>query len=318
MQTETTAPADTTTTAPAGTAAPATQTTTTPPASGQEGAAAGQGQPNADTTAAPANGQGTDPGTQQGQTDPADGTAPNEQDRDDAGRFKSKIQKRIDELTHARHAAEREAARWRAIAEGTQKGNPAPQAHEFATDEDYEAALQQHRIDEAARKVAANQASQAAEQYQQEAAGAVDATYDQRAQEAARRIPDFVKVVGEADIQITHDMLAALKASAHGPDIVYALAKNPAEAARIASLPAAQMYMALGAMEARAAAAAPAPSTATSAPAAAAAPAARTTSAPPPARPAGTASAPPNTDPTNMSMDEYKAWRKGQGSKYIS
>lgn len=318
MQTETTAPAATTTTAPAGQVDQTTQTTTTPPAGGQEGAAAGQVQPGAGTTAAPANGQEAAPGTQQGQTDPADGTAPNEQDRDEGGRFKSKIQKRIDELTHARHAAEREAARWRAIAEGTQKGNPAPQAHEFATDEDYEAALQQHRIDEAARKVAANQASQAAEQYQQEAAGAVDATYNERAQEAARRIPDFVDVVGKADIQITHDMLAALKASAHGPDIVYALAKDPAEAKRIAGLPAAQMFMALGAMEARAAAAAPAASAATSAPAAAAAPAARTTSAPPPARPAGAASAPPNTDPANMSMDEYKAWRKGQGSKYIS
>jgi hypothetical protein len=316
MQTETTAPAvDTTATAPAAQAAPTQQTTTTPPASGSEG----QAQPAG--TAAPAAGQNADQGTQQGQPGQADGTTTTEgteADRDDAGRFKSKIQKRIDELTHARHAAEREAARWRAIAEGTQKGNPAPQAHEFATDDDYEAALQQHRIDEAARKVAANQASQAAEQYQQEAAGAVDATYNERAAEAARRIPDFVDVVGKADIQITHDMLAALKASAHGPDIVYALAKNPAEAQRIAGLPAAQMFMALGAMEARAAAAAPAAGATTSAPAAAAAPAARTTSAPPPARPAGAASAPPNTDPTNMSMDEYKAWRKGQGSKYIS
>lgn len=319
MQTETTAPAvDTTATAPAGQAAPNQQTTTTPPASGQDGAPAGQAQPAG--TAAPAAGQNADQGTQQGQPGQADGTTTTEgteADRDDAGRFKSKIQKRIDELTHARHAAEREAARWRAIAEGTQKGNPAPQAHEFASDEDYETALQQHRIDEAARKVAANQASQAAEQYQQEAAGAVDATYNERAAEAARRIPDFVDVVGKADIQITHDMLTALKASVHGPDIVYALAKNPAEAQRIAGLPAAQMFMALGAMEARAATAAPAAGAATSAPAAAA-PAARTTSAPPPARPAGVASAPPNTDPTNMSMDEYKAWRKGQGSKYIS
>jgi hypothetical protein len=317
MQTETTAPAvDTTATAPAAQAAPTQPTTTTPPASGQEGAPAGQAQPTG-TTEAPANGQNADQGTQQGQSGQADGTAPNEADRDESGRFKSKIQKRIDELTHARHAAEREAARWRSIAEGTQKGTPAPQAHEFATDDDYEAALQQHRIDEAARKVAANQASQAAEQYQQEAAGAVDATYNERATEAARRIPDFVDVVGKADIQITHDMLAALKASAHGPDIVYALAKDPAEAKRIAGLPAAQMFMALGAMEARAAAAAPAPSAGTSAPAAAA-PAARTTSAPPPARPAGAASAPPNTDPANMSMDEYKAWRKAQGSRYIS
>jgi hypothetical protein len=124
-----------------------------------------------------------------------------------------------------------------------------------------------------------------------------------------------VDVVGKADIQITHDMLGALKQSAHGPDIVYELAKNPAEAARIAGLPAAQMYMALGAMEARAAATATTAPAATSAPAA---PAARITNAPPPATPAGAGASAPNTDPANMSMDEYKAWRKGQGSKYIS
>jgi hypothetical protein len=315
MQTENTAPTDTTTTAPAGQAATNLPTTTTPPASGQEGAPAGQGQPNTGTTEAPANGQNADQGTQQGQQQPADGTTNPvnaDTERDEQGRFRSKVQKRIDELTFARHAAEREAARWRAIAEGTQKGNPAPQAHEFATDEDYAAAMQQHRIDEAARKVAANQASQAAEQYQQDAEGTIDATYNERAQEAARRIPDFVDVVGKADIQITNDMLKALKASAHGPDIVYALAKNPAEAQRIAGLPAAQMYMALGAMEATAAAkAAPA------APAAAPASAARTTSAPPPVSTAGAASAPPSTDPANMNQEQYEAWRREQGAKYF-
>lgn len=312
MQTETTAPAvDTTATAQAGQVTTTPQTTTTPPASGQDGAA-GTSQPAG--TAAPADGQNADQGTQQGQQGQNDGTATSEAERDEAGRFKSKVQKRIDELTHARHAAEREAARWRSIAEG-QKAAPAPQAHEFASDEDYEAAVRQHQIKEAAREVVSNQAKQAAEQYQQDAEGTIDATYDQRAQEAARRIPDFVDVVGKADIQITHDMLGALKQSAHGPDIVYELAKNPAEAARIAGLPAAQMYMALGAMEARAAATATAAPGATSAPAA---PAARTTTAPPPATPASAGTSAPNTNPANMSMDEYKAWRKGQGSKYIS
>jgi hypothetical protein len=314
MQTENTAPAVDTTTAPAGQAAP-TQQTSAPPANGAPDA--GQGQPTGTTTSA--DGQNADQGTQQGQPGQADGSEATEQDRDDGGRFKSKVQRRIDELTHARHAAEREAARWRAIAEGTQKGDPAPQAHEFATDEDYEAALHQHRIDEAARKVAANQANQAAEQYQQDAEGTVDATYNERAKEAASRIPDFVDVVGKADIQITNDMLKALKSSAHGPDIVYALAKNPTEATRIAGLPAHQMFMALGAMEATAAAKASAAPGAGSAPAASAAPAARTTTAPLPARTAGTAaSAPPGTDPSQMGMDEYKAWRRAQGSKYIS
>lgn len=318
MQTETTAPAATTTTAPAGQVDQATQTTTTPPASGQEGAAAGQVQPGADTTAAPANGQGSDQGTQQGQPGQTDGTATSEQDRDERGQFKSKIQKRIDELTHARHAAERDAARWRAIAEASQKASPAPQAHEFASDAEYEAALRRHEAREAARETAAEQAQQAAEQYQQDAASAVDATYNERAIDAARRIPDFVQVVGSVDLNIPMPMLDALKASAHGPDIVYALAKDLGEAKRIAAMPTAQMFMALGAMEARIAATSTAAPGATSAPSATAAPAARTTSAPPPARTTGAASAPPSTDPANMSMDEYKAMRRAQGSRYIS
>ena len=307
MQIDTNAPAvDTTTTAPAG-QADAT-TTTTPPASGQDGQ--GTAQTDSGPPSTNADGQTDEQGTQQGQQQPADGTT-EPTDRDDQGRFKSKIQKRIDELTHARHAAEREAARWRAIAEGTQKGNPAPQPHEFATDEDYAAALDQHRIDEAARKVAANQASQAAEQYQQDAASAVDATYNERAQEAARRIPDFVQVVGGVDLSIPMPMLDALKASVHGPDIVYALAKDLGEAKRIAAMPPAQMFMALGAMEARIAATSPAAS-------APAAPAARTTNAPPPAATESTtASAPPSTDPNTMNQEQYEAWRKAQGSRYI-
>lgn len=317
MQTENNAPAvDTTTTAPAAAAAPAAQTTTTPPASGQPG---DQGQAAPGTTSAtgaPAAGQEGQQGTQQ---EAGDGSTTEQTDRDDAGRFKSKVQKRIDELTHARHAAEREAARWRAIAEG-QKATAAPQAHEFADDADYQAALRRHEAREAARETAADQARHAAEQYQQDAEQATDATYNERVQEAVARIPDFVDVVGKADIPISHDMLAALKSSAHGPDIVYQLAKNPAEAQRIANLPPNQMFMALGAMEATIAAkASTAPAAGASAPAAPAAPAARTTNAPPPAATGAAAgNASPNTDPANMGMEEYKAWRKAQGSKYIS
>src|ERR1044071_7518576 len=286
-----------TATAPAGAAA-APQQTATPPAGEQANAAQGQ----TDTTT---EGKADDPGTQQEQA-----KGESEQDRDEAGRFKPKIQKRIDELTHARYAAEREAARWRSIAE-SYKAGAAPQAHEYASDDDYEAALRQHQITEAARQATAEQAKEAANRYQQDADSTTDATYNERVREAVTRIPDFVDVVSRAEIQITHEMQAALKGSAHGPDIVYELAKNPAEAQRIASLPAAQMYMALGAMEATAAA------KAYGAPSAAPAPVARTTSAPPPAATTDMGAAPPNTDPSKMPMEEYIAWRRGQGAKYI-
>ena len=92
-------------------------------------------------------------------------------ERDEQGRFsKPKVQKRIDELTHARHAAERETAKWRAIAESLQQATPAPQAHEFATDQEYEAATRRHEAREAAREVNAESARTAADQYQNDAA----------------------------------------------------------------------------------------------------------------------------------------------------
>lgn len=295
-------PNDNTAVVETSTAAPAGETTTqqATQAAGQDDA--GKGTASTETTAT---NQGTDEGKhQEGKVEGQD-----QADRDEKGQFRSKIQKRFDELTHARHAAEREAARWRAIAEGRQ-AEAAPQAHEFANDADYETALRRHEAREAARETAAEQAKQAAQHYEQDAAGATDALYNARVQDTISRIPDFAEVVGKADIQITNDMMQALKGSAHGPDIVYQLAKNPAEAQRIASLPTAQMYMTLGAMEAAVSgnskAAAPAP-----------APVARTTGAPPPAKTSDLGAAPPNTDPSKMSFEEFKAWRRANGSKYV-
>lgn len=292
MQTENTAPLDTTT-APAGQADPALQTAT-PQANGEADAAQGQIDPQ---TEAPAEGQ-DDQGTQQDSDQP----------RDDSGRFKPKIQKRIDELTHARHAAEREAARWRAIAEGRQAPT-APQAHEFATDEAYDTAMRRHEMRQAAREELADTAKATAERYQQEAHAVVADTYNERVQEAAVRIPDFADVVGKADIQISESLRMALMDSERGPDIVYQLAKDPAHAQRLSQMDERQMYRELGRMEAGMTTATP--------PARAAAPVARTTTAPAPVKPGNVGGAPPNTDPSAMNQAQFEAWARAQGSKHI-
>ena len=297
-------PNDNTAVVETSTAAPAGETTTQQAAAATGQVDAGKADASTETTATT---QENDQGKQQEQDGKVEGME--QADRDEKGQFRSKIQKRFDELTHARHAAEREAARWRAIAEGRQ-AEAAPQAHEFATDADYETALRRHEAREAARDTAAEQAKMAAQHYEQDAAGATDALYNARVQDTVSRIPDFVEVVSKSDIQLTQDMMQALKSSAHGPDIVYQLAKNPIEAQRIASLPSAQMYMALGAMEAAA-------SVNSKAPAPAPAPAARTTGAPPPAKTTDLGAAPPNTDPSKMSYEEFKAWRRASGSKYV-
>lgn len=289
MQTENTAPIDTTT-APAPAADPALQTPP-PPASGDQDAT--QGQPD-EGKAAPAAGE-EDKGKQQDAGD---------QPRDEEGRFKPKVQKRIDELTHARRAAEREAAHWRAIAEGKQSA-PAPQAHEFADDDAYEAAVRRYEIKQAATEVMAESAKSTADRFEQDAQRATAETYNQRVQDAATRIPDFVEVVGKADIQISDTLRDALMDSDHGPEIVYQLAKNPAEAQRLSQLGERELYRELGRKEAM-----------MTTPAAPPAPVARTTSAPPPARSGITGGAPPSTDPATMPPEQFRAWMKANGSKY--
>lgn len=297
MQTETTATTDTTA-APAA-ADPALQT---PPAPANAEQDAAQGQP--DGNAAPAEGEG-EKGTQQDDA--------GEQSRDEQGRFKPKVQKRIDELTHARRAAEREAAHWRAIAEGRQ-ASPAPQAHEFPTDEAYDAAMRQYEIKQAARDVMAESAKETADRFEQDAQRAVAETYNQRVQDATVRIPDFVEVVSKADIQISDALRDALMDSDQGPDIVYQLAKDPAHAERLSQMDARQLYREIGRMEAMmlkngTSPGGPAP--------AAPVPAARTTSAPPPARSTATGGAPPNTDPSTMTQQQFEAWAKANGAKHF-
>lgn len=296
MQTENTATDTTTETAQ--TAGTDTTTTEGAPASATTTEAT-----STDTSTTTANDEGTE-GKQQ------ETTAEEQAERDEAGRFsKSKVQKRIDELTHARHTAEREAAKWRAIAEGAQKP-AAPQAHDFATDEEYEAAKRRHEVREVASEISADNARQAADQFQQDASRAIDQTYDQRIEAAKTRLPDFVKVVTGADVTITTDMAAALKESEYGPDLVYQLAKNPEEARRLASLGTRALDREIGRMEAAIAA------KATAAPAAP--PAARTTKAPAPAGVGATSGgAPANTDPAKMTMSEYEVWRAANGSKYV-
>lgn len=308
MQTENTAPDNGQQAAPAGAAAPAPATQ--PPAGQPQG---DQQQPGAGQPAAnPDNSTATPPadGAQQQNGQPA-GEQPNgdQGERDESGRFQSKVQKRINELTHARHQAEREAARWRAIAEGRQ-APAAPSRSDYATDEDFQSAQIEHRIETRALKVTADTAQQTADQYQQEAQRAVADAYNQRVQAAAARIPDFADVVSKANIDISPALRDALVDSEHGPDIVYQLAKNPDEAARLSGLSVRQLDREIGRMEATIGAKG---STTTPPPA----PAARTTNAPPPAKPGAPAAAPANTDPSTMNQEQYEAWRRAQGAKYF-
>jgi hypothetical protein len=288
MQTETTA-VDTTTTA-----APADATTTTEPAAPASAAPAdGVTDEGTSTTTAPA---GEEDGTQQ------------DADRKDNGQFKSGAQKRIDALVFQRHQAEREAAYWKQQAQATQQAPAAaPKVADFDSYDEYEHAMQQYRIDDGVNRGLAKTAEQHAERFSQQAQSATAETYNQRAKEAVARIPDFVEVVSKSDVPMSPALQEALMDSERGPELVYHLAKNPAEAERLNNMSVRQMDREIGRLE----------STFGTKPAAPPPPAARTTSAPAPIKPGNPASAPANTDPNRMNQGEFEAWAKANGSKYI-
>lgn len=285
MQTETTAVDTTTTAAPVDAAATTTQAA---PAS----AAPVEGAAQVDTNIpAP---EGEVDSTQQ------------EQERKDNGQFKSNAQKRIDALVFQRHQAEREAAYWKQQAQATQAPAEAPKFADFDSQDDYDQAMQQYRIDQGVNRGLSKTAEQQAERFTQDARRVAAETYNQRVSDAVTRIPDFVDVVGKSEVPMSPALQDALMDSERGPELVYHLAKNPAEAERLNGLSVRQMDREIGRLESTLGAkSAPPP------------PAARTTSAPAPIKPGSQASAPANTDPNKMTMAEFEAWAKGNGSRYI-
>lgn len=285
MQTETTA-IDTTSTA-----APLVDVNA-PPAAAPASAPAADVTTVDTTTTAPA---GDEEGTQQ------------EQERKDNGQFKSGAQKRIDALVFQRHQAEREAAYWKEQAQSVKTATAAPKVADFDSHDEYEHAMQQHRIDEGVQRGLSKTAEQHATRFSQQAESAAAETYNQRVSEAVARIPDFVEVVSKAEMPISPALKEALMDSDRGPELVYHLAKNPAEAERLSGMNVGQMNREIGRLE----------TTLGAKPAPTPPPAARTTSAPAPIKPGSQASAPANTDPNKMDQAQFEAWAKANGSRYI-
>lgn len=280
----------------------ANQVTTTPSANGAE-------QPGAPAANEPPAGEAGKQGEPQVKQEGATEGEGDHADRDEQGRFKPKLQKRIDELTRARHQAERDRDYWRQQAEARQTPTAPPNPNDYATDEDYQQAMLEHRIESGINRKMSTEAQQRADQLDQQANQVRDQTYAERMRATAARIPDFAEVVGKSNLDVSQALIDALKDSEHGPEIAYQLAKNPAEAARLSQMDMRTLDRTLGRMEADIAKTSPAP---------APAPAARTTNAPAPARTGAPASAAPaNNDPSKMSQPEFEAWARANGSRII-
>jgi hypothetical protein len=274
-------------------------TTTQPPQGTQgsatttDGSTAGDGTTQQTATAAPTTEEGGD----------------TTQERDEKGRFKG-VQPRIDELTRRRHEAEREAAYWRAVAEG--KAQPSGQApatkptpDQYDNYADFVEALADFKADEKVTKALAQRSAQTAQQTAHQ-------TFQGRVTEFIKATPDYVDVVGNSDTPVAGHVAEHIQDPENelGPALAYHLAKNPDVAHRLNAMSPVAAGREIGRIEATLA---KAPSAGTPPPA----PAKKLTQAPEPASTTTTGQG-RATKPAigELPMKDYIAERAKQGARW--
>lgn len=215
---------------------------------------------------------------------------------------KKGVQERIDELTRQRHDREREleAARqeadyWKAQViqkpkVEAQAPTGKPTVEQYESYEDYLEALSDYKVSE---KLQATQQQMATANQQAQLAERQKAFH---AKAEKLDIPDFVDVVYNPDLLLSQDMVDIAFDSEKGPEILYYLGKNPAEAARIAQMDKARAGYEIGRLEA-----------ALQLP-----PAKNVTSAPPPIKPISGGGEPPQMDQEKMTPEQWRDWRNEQ------
>jgi hypothetical protein len=226
---------------------------------------------------------------------------------------KGGLQTRIDELTRQRYEAAREAEYWRQQAQAKASAQPpadkpAPKIEDF---QDINAFFQARDAWVEERAVArwrseqeqAAQTQQARQQQDQRAIAAQQTVERFTAQEAdaLTRYPDYLAVVqGPAMQQFKQarpDVAQVVIDSPHGPDIVYFLGKNPAQAQQIAALAPIAAAREIGRIEQMFMQ-----------------PKGQSTNAPPPVRTVGN-NAGAQRDPATMGNKEYREWRQSQSKR---
>lgn len=192
-----------------------------------------------------------------------------------APRKKHWAHERIDELTRQRREAERTAEYWKARAGQTVDVESL----------DYEEQIAE-RVSSRNRREMAESAVHAVQSVSQQ-------VFDARATITRERYADYDTVIGNPNLAITTSMAEVIMDSETGPELAYHLGKNPAEAARIASLPAIRQAAELGRLEAKLTA-----------------PKSLPKQPPAPVQPVGGNASGGSLDPAKMSMAEYAAARK--------
>lgn len=240
----------------------------------------------------------------EGSQDGEEGEQPDDQDGDD--KPKSRHQRRKEQMERYRQEADEANRKYEAVQERLKRieeltgASTPPKESDFASYEEYQAALSAHHAMRMMDGRTKQEAEREAQAYQQEMQRVEQARQHEVAQgwaaqvsDAKTRYADFEQVAYTAPIsdQVSQ-MIAGMDA---GADVAYQLGLNPAEARRISSLSPMEAAMELGRMEARLSA--PQPRTATQAP-----------DPVKPVRPKAST----QKDPSKMSISEYRAWRAGK------
>lgn len=247
---------------------------------------------------------------------PADETSTDDQEGtdhepDQSAKSRRSAQARINEITRAKHDAERDAAYWRGVAESARQQpnstdrQPAdepvakPNVADFADYETFIEAIADWKADQKVREALQQTEVRASQTKQEQEAREVAKTWASRQDAARNRITDYDAVVGSSSVTIASAVSDAILTSERGPDIAYHLAKNPAVVARLNSLSPMAAAREIGRLEA----ALEKPSTR------------QTTPAPEPAhisRPSRTQT----SDPAQMDHERYREMRAKQGARW--
>lgn len=251
-----------------------------------------------------------EPETQEGQEPEAqEGQEPETQETQ---RGKKSAQQRINEITKARYEAERLAAYWKGIAEGSRSQTqqiPEPAAREsaarpnladFPDYETYIEALTDWKTTQKVAEVVHHQQAATVQERQQAEALELARGWAGKQESARKSISDYDEVLGGAETVVAPYVTDAILTSDRGPEVAYHLAKNPALAEKLNRLSPIAAAREIGRIEA--ALEKSSPGTPRSAP-------------PPPAK-TTRSSATISGDPAKMSHEEYRTMRAKQGARW--
>ena len=233
----------------------------------------------------------------------AQGNEGQQQERDEKGRFKN-VQARIDELTRARREAEREAAYWRQVHEGTQSSakQAAPQRpvpENFEKYDDYIDALTDWKAEQAVSKRLEQDATRKVVETRAQ-------TFTERQAQFRQQVSDYDDVVGGSDTPLATHVAEVLQESELGPQLAYHFAKNPSVLLNLNSMTPVAAAREIGKLEVTLAkpVAAPPP------------PTKKISNTPAPAGTLGSQGRATTPSLANASMEEYMAQRKAQGARW--